>query len=226
MAMTHLRMARKATISSGLVMVSPSSYYLVRYLHRPILRRNTEGICHVKVYVSYLVFQLWSHASLYDDKHESNFKSTRHDQNVRAGGNRLRRRLHLGSHASQKDAQVASEKAKGDEKPPAPERAMSNGSLRVPNGTSHDYASGDLNGDANYEGTSAANPSTAQGGAAGLEEGKVEEEEEETPSMSLAMCIGLLVVVTVVSRFLPHHPCFVADSSCPTCSSARLLRIS
>ncbi|TDL25504.1 calcium/proton exchanger [Rickenella mellea] len=32
------------------------------------------------IYASYLIFQLWSHTHLYEDKHESNFKSTRYEK--------------------------------------------------------------------------------------------------------------------------------------------------
>lgn len=46
-----------------------------------------------EVYGSYLVFQLWSHSSLYDDKHESNFRSTKYDPGLQARARYTLRRI-------------------------------------------------------------------------------------------------------------------------------------
>lgn len=156
------------------------------------------------VYASYLVFQLWSHASLYDDKHEDNFKSTPHTANVTQAGSHIRQRLHIKSHASKDAAQLANAKAsERSEKPPISEV---NGSAHS---TTIESSDGHANGHANDEnaylnGGSTGidvNPTIARAdAAAAAEKGKAEEEDgAETPSMSLVMCVSLLVVVTVVS---------------------------
>ena len=100
------------------------------------------------VYASYLVFQLWSHSSLYDDKSGQNFRSTRYNKDVRTQMRYMRRTILR--------RRVTEDVEKHGE---------------IPN---------DVDGQ--------AAPTDA-----------VAEEEEEQPSMSFPMCIGLLAVVTVVS---------------------------
>lgn len=96
------------------------------------------------------MFQLWSHANLYEDKHKDNFVSTKYDNSV-VGPKATLKIIGSKMHLRQRE--------KGQEE-------------------------------------SALNSSANEGQ---LENGVIEEEEEEKPSMSVYMCIGLLVAVTVVS---------------------------
>lgn len=76
------------------------------------------------------------------------------------------------------------------------DRSLSNGDA------ANGYAVGQENGNAQLNGTASGvdvNGSALHSDAAEAEKGKEGEEDEEKPSMSLAMCAGLLVVVTVVS---------------------------
>ncbi|THH09302.1 hypothetical protein EW145_g2120 [Phellinidium pouzarii] len=71
------------------------------------------------IYGSYLVFQLWSHANLYDDNSESNFKSTRYAPGDEASAfNRLKKKLHrrtTGANAeSGEDVQANGDAVNGD----------------------------------------------------------------------------------------------------------------
>lgn len=115
--------------------------------------------CHLcsPVYAGYLVFQLWSHANLYDDKHKDNFVSTKYDATGNGPKAKLKK-LSSKLHIRHRDG-------KGQEA---------------------NALDGTTNGAAND---------------AELENGELVEEEEEVeePSMSVYMCIGLLIVVTVVS---------------------------
>ncbi|PAV16682.1 Calcium proton exchanger [Pyrrhoderma noxium] len=53
------------------------------------------------IYFSYLVFQLWSHASLYDDKHKDNFVSTRYDPETSAVVEKVKSKLNYRSSKKQ-----------------------------------------------------------------------------------------------------------------------------
>ncbi|KLO13483.1 calcium/proton exchanger [Schizopora paradoxa] len=98
------------------------------------------------IYVAYLVFQLWSHANLFDDNLA--FTSTRYGAPVKKSLRTLRRRVLHPRHAREKTL---------------------------------DGQNGDATGvelEANHE--------------------EHEEDDVEVPTMSVAMCIGLLVAVTVL----------------------------
>lgn len=115
------------------------------------------------VYISYLVFQLFSHKDLYQDNHPNTFQSTRYPER----DHKYRRRFN---------------KAIGKKPKPDEEKA---GDSTTTNGT----ADATANGDVVSEGTHTVASDVT-----------VPEEDEEQPILTIPMTIGLLVVVTVVSR--------------------------
>ena len=124
----------------------------------------------VSVYGSYLVFQLWSHATLYDDKHENNFRSTRYDPALHAQLRYMRRTILR-------------------RRTQAPAQDLEKNDTNSPVAHGNDAAMPNSN----------ATGTVSDGTTVAAEHHEEEEEEEEQPSMSFPMCIGLLAVVTVVS---------------------------
>ena len=127
--------------------------------------------------MSYLVFQLWSHANLYNDKSENNFQSTRYP--VRPAGEigtakaierKFESALHLRRHhKGEKSVE------KTNEQSPESTDIGSSGE-----NTGENHLALDIEASA----------------------GKEEEDEEEQPQLTLPWILGMLVVVTVVSTFL------------------------
>lgn len=161
--------------------------------------RNVEHV--LLVYASYLIFELWSHASLYADRHGSNNDSSLRDAAMAQAGN-IRSRSHLPRNHTSKDAvQMANAKApERTENLPASKAIGPAQSTAIENTEGH--GNGPVNGDTHPNKLSTgvkADPTTVRVDAAETEKGKIEEEEAKIPSMSLVMCIALLVVVTIVS---------------------------
>ncbi|KAH8109579.1 calcium/proton exchanger [Phellopilus nigrolimitatus] len=150
------------------------------------IKKLSHGVAIILLFIygSYLVFQLWSHASLYDDNHKDNFKSTRYDESVTNGNatavfdkftGKVAKRLHI----RQKGGEKSSEQAESS------------------NGHSNGHANGDANGFRRAE-NGEENNETHDGTDVEAHAGKEPEEEVESPSMSLTMCIVMLIVVTVL----------------------------
>ena len=151
-------------------------FSMVSLLYFRILKRSTFVVV---VYVSYLVFQLWSHANLYNDKSENNFQSTRYPARpageigkARMIEKRVESALHLRrSHKGEKSVE------KTNEQSPESNDIGSSGES-----TGENHLALDIEASA----------------------GKEEEDEEEQPQLTLPWILGMLVVVTVVSTFLSH----------------------
>ncbi|KAI0710014.1 Sodium/calcium exchanger protein-domain-containing protein [Earliella scabrosa] len=130
------------------------------------------------IYGSFLVFQLFSHKDLYADNHEDTFVSTRYP----------------------------SRKKKDDAKKMVEKQATTNGHANgVANGTATDTPTGTLTG-----GELVSSPPSSRSNSPehhtteqdvegrGSVDRVGDEEEEETPQMSVPLTVGLLVVVTVL----------------------------
>ncbi|KAI0749572.1 Sodium/calcium exchanger protein-domain-containing protein [Daedaleopsis nitida] len=129
------------------------------------------------IYGSYLVFQLFSHKDLYDDKNEDNFVSTRYAKRAK------------------KDKKAKEEKAAA--------AAAANGNGVVGNGN-NDSPSHSITGDAYVTSPSTSRSATPEPIPAARHDVESptnvdsEDEEEETPQMSVPLTIALLVTVTVL----------------------------
>jgi Ca2+/Na+ antiporter len=122
-----------------------------------------------QVYISYLVFQLFSHKSLYDDESGQKFQSTKYP--VRTG-------------PSAKDK---TKKLLGFGLSPVKETKEDGSSV----------GPGDSSAHINRRNTEDSRqiPDEEQPGAAGAEE---DDQDEEMPELSLPVTIGLLIIVTIL----------------------------
>ncbi|KAL5526119.1 hypothetical protein ACEPAG_7457 [Sanghuangporus baumii] len=167
--------------------VEPESSSSVDPLSDPQELADIEKLSHgvaivlLFIYASYLVFQLWSHASLYTDNHDADFKSTPHDQDISAHAvvSKVKRRFRR-----------------------SPGRDPGTGEVLATNGDSKEKNGSTVNGNAingseghHSDETYAPNAADAEGQPQRKED---EDEETETPSLSFPVCIGLLAVVTVL----------------------------
>ncbi|TRM65056.1 Sodium/calcium exchanger protein-domain-containing protein [Schizophyllum amplum] len=127
------------------------------------------------IYGAYLWFQLYSHASMYDDKHDDIQKTNKY--------------------APREKKLFDFKKNKTDAKVTAVESRTGTLTSRTPMMTEATRVDSP-NGDGTLGG--APIPPADAGHAADLEAQHEEDEEEETPQLSLFMCLFLLAVVTVL----------------------------
>lgn len=143
------------------------------------------------VYIFYILFQLLSHASRFDDKPDNNFFA----RGITTAEERSRRRvfyIQSGCNRSKTRQQILNKLAYYDASRELGAEANASGSvlsMEVEN------KEGDTKSHVRLS------TITADTERVEAEEEEAEEEEAETPIMSLTMCISLILIVTIVS---PH----------------------
>jgi len=135
------------------------------------------------IYLSYLVFQLFSHKDLYEDAGTDVFKSTKYPPNAHMASSRW-----IAAHFHRKQGNNSSE-------PLAPPVNGDGNTSSFPNGP--DMEMGARSASPTHVGSDGA--SVISGDRAGEAEAQTEHEEEaEEPQLSVLLTVMLLVVVTVL----------------------------